>query len=502
VFVVILLDDAGRSLTRPISTPTNIDLNAFRGLQYPGNSWIAVPSNSHVTLHTSEGSTLAVLHAGERVELPGISVSLTWIDEHATDQVVTAHHPMSLSLCAGNREAFALPRRSIVVGSSPLCDVYIDDPSISRRHCEITPLGEGWAVWDLGSTNGVRVDGIKTSYAVLEPGVTLTLGRVRVACSPVTVRKRDASPIVGASRAVETLRARIAEVADAPYSVLIEGESGVGKELVAREIHQLSARRDRPMVSINCGAIAPELVESELFGHERGAFSGATNRRRGVFEEAHEGTLFLDEIGELPLSLQPKLLRVLETGEIRRVGGEATQKVKVRVISATLRDLEANVANGHFREDLFFRLQDMRVRVPALRERVGDIPALATALLDRIGEETGRYRRLEDRALARLMLWRWPGNVRELFSVLKRAVFASHSPTLSAEQLDLVANPHLVAGSGVSDRPLKIWPEGIPEGDINALYQWCNGNLTRVSQITGVARSTVRARLAKHRAMT
>ncbi len=189
---------------------------------------------------------------------------------------------------------------------------------------------------------------------------------------------------------------------------------------------------------------------------------------------------------------------MLETREVRRVGGEGSIRVDVRVVSATLRDLEARAAEGLFRPDLFFRLQDFRVRVPALRERPEDVPGLADALLDRIARETGRHRRLEDRALARLMRWHWPGNVRELFAVLKRAVFASAGPFIAAEHLQLTASA-LGAASAVHECSPASWPEGVRFGDLHALVAWCGGNLTRVSRITGLARSTIRARLARGR---
>jgi DNA-binding NtrC family response regulator len=502
MFLLTVLDGTGRTLVRPIDGPTSIDTSTIRGVA-PCGPWLIHRefARGGVSVRTPNLELLTELHPGQRCQLGDVTLLLTHIEASPTDQIVMVPRTSALELRIPGRRPVALSERPLLVGSWHGCDVVIDDPSVSHRHCEITPFGDAWAVWDLASTNGLRVGGARVPYATLVAGACVTLGRTVLECAPVGEATEPRSLIVGSSTAIVRLRARIATVADAPYAVLIEGESGVGKELVAREVHAQSARRTGPMVSVNCGAIAPELIESELFGHERGAFSGAAARRRGLFEEAHEGTLFLDEIGELPLALQPKLLRVLETGEIRRVGGEGKTNVRVRVVSATLRDLEARVRDGHFREDLFFRLQDMRVKVPPLRERVGDIPALCEALLRRIGDETGRRRTLEDRALGRLMLWHWPGNVRELFAVLKRAVFSTRASVIGALDVELPDTlPHL------RDEPVALHdndaprPGEIPHGDLAALHTYCNGNLSRVASLAGIARSTVRARLAKARA--
>jgi transcriptional regulator with GAF, ATPase, and Fis domain len=320
------------------------------------------------------------------------------------------------------------------------------------------------------------------------------------------------SPLIGQAPCVRRLRAAIERFAPAPYSVLIEGESGSGKELVARDLHARSTRSNGPMVCVNCGALAADVIESELFGHEKGAFTGAVSRRRGVFEEAHEGTLFLDEIGELPLSLQPKLLRVLETGELRKVGAERTTKVNVRVVSATLRDLEKLVQAGRFREDLFFRLSDFRLTVPPLRERRADIPALVEHLLARIAMDTGRHVVIEDRALSKLLTHSWPGNVRELLSTLKRAVYLAEGQRVGAEHIDLnVRSGHSIlppawlppAVEALSNDPNEVpsteHTHEIPRDDLAAILAWCNGNLSRAAQMTGMPRSTIRYRLARPR---
>jgi two-component system nitrogen regulation response regulator NtrX len=232
--------------------------------------------------------------------------------------------------------------------------------------------------------------------------------------------------MVGRSQAMGALFAQIAKVAPTRTRVLITGESGTGKELVARALHRESPLRSRPFVKVNCAAIPPELIESELFGHERGAFTGATARKKGLFEIAEGGTIFLDEVGDMIVSAQAKVLRVLQSGEFTRVGGEQTLKVEVRVLAATNRDLQAAVASGQFREDLYFRLAVVPLRVPPLRDRADDIPLLCHSFVEQICHENGlRTKELAPEALEILAAYSWPGNVRELRNVVERLVILS-----------------------------------------------------------------------------
>jgi two-component system, NtrC family, nitrogen regulation response regulator NtrX len=236
----------------------------------------------------------------------------------------------------------------------------------------------------------------------------------------------ERSEMVGRSQAMMALQAQIAKVAPTRTRVLITGESGTGKELVARAIHRSSAISDKPLVKVNCAAIPKELIESELFGHERGAFTGATARKRGLFEMADGGTIFLDEIGDMVSSAQAKVLRVLQSGEFTRVGGEQTLKVDVRVLAATNRDLQAAVASGEFREDLYFRLNVVPLRAPPLRERGDDVPLLSAAFVELACRENGmKVKTISDEAVALLSAYPWPGNVRELRNVIERLVILS-----------------------------------------------------------------------------
>ncbi len=236
----------------------------------------------------------------------------------------------------------------------------------------------------------------------------------------------ERSEMVGRSQAMMALQAQIAKVAPTRTRVLITGESGTGKELVARAIHRGSALSEKPLVKVNCAAIPKELIESELFGHERGAFTGATARKRGLFEMADGGTIFLDEIGDMVLSAQAKVLRVLQSGEFTRVGGEQTLKVDVRILAATNRDLQAAVAAGEFREDLYFRLNVVPLRAPPLRERGDDVPLLSAAFIELACRENGmKVKTISDEAVALLSAYPWPGNVRELRNVIERLVILS-----------------------------------------------------------------------------
>jgi len=259
--------------------------------------------------------------------------------------------------------------------------------------------------------------------------------------------------LVGRSEAMARVYEQIARVAGTSVTVFITGESGTGKELVARTVHDLSRRRSRPFLAVNCGAISPHLIESEIFGHERGSFTGADRQHQGFFERAHGGTLFLDELTEMPLALQVKLLRVLETGTFMRVGSTTPQETDVRVVAATNRDLAQAVATGALREDLFYRLNVFPIELPPLRERCEDLPLLVAHFLQDIGQREGEFKRATSAALARLARYRWPGNVRELRNVLQRAYVMTAGVEIGDQWLPrdvLAPSPAAPAGSAMS----------------------------------------------------
>jgi len=294
---------------------------------------------------------------------------------------------------------------------------------------------------------------------------------------------------LGASPGAEQIRELIRRAARVDSTVLITGESGVGKELVAREIHLRSARRDQPFRAINCSAIPDTLIESEIFGHEAGAFTGARGRHRGVFELADTGTLFLDEVGDLSAGAQPKLLRVLETGELARLGSEAPQKVDVRVIAATNHPLRAMTRDGRFREDLYYRLCVFEIRVPPLRDRREDVPILARHFASTIA---GKMRRepieLTDDALERLGRHTWPGNARELKHVVESAMAMSSGCILGPEMFDLEPPSSPRSLSGLLERDWRAAREGFEAAYVRRLLAQHEGNVTSAARAAGLAR--------------
>ncbi len=304
--------------------------------------------------------------------------------------------------------------------------------------------------------------------------------------------------LVGASRPMLRLFDRIGRVAPSPAPVLITGESGVGKELVARAVHRASGRG--PFVPVNCGALPGHLLESELFGHVRGAFTGADRAKEGLFEAADGGTLLLDEIAELPTPLQPKLLRALEAGEIRRVGGVEPVTVDVRIIAATHRDIEALTAEGEFREDLFWRLNVLRLDVPPLRERVADIPLLAEAFLADVADRDASLpRRVSPAALAILVQFPWPGNVRQLFSVLERAVAFGDGAEIGPEDLPEEVRSGGRAATIVQESAARDASLAEVERDyILEILHRTGGNKTRAAELLGIPRRTLYRRLEEY----
>jgi len=287
-----------------------------------------------------------------------------------------------------------------------------------------------------------------------------------------------ADDIVGRTPSVLQLLHQVDQVAATNSAVLVTGETGTGKELVARAVHRRSRRRDKPLVIVNCGALTPTLVESELFGHERGAFTGATSRRAGRFELAHRGTIFLDEVGELPEEIQVKLLRVLQMGEVERLGSTQTSRVDVRLVAATNRNLEEAVAAGRFRSDLYYRLHVFPIHVPPLRERREDIPLLVAYLAERKGKAVGKIIDcIPEAVMQRFLQYSWPGNVRELENVIERAIILSRDGTLSLEGVfgPGLANtgPVPVGGAAAADNQRRLTLREVERAHIVRVCEDC-----------------------------
>jgi DNA-binding NtrC family response regulator len=322
----------------------------------------------------------------------------------------------------------------IRIGARRGNDVQLSDSKVSGLHCEIRLDDRGYRLRDLDSTNGTYVSSLRINDVYITAGSQIALGSTRLKFDPlgesVEIELADTDrygSMIGRSVKMRELFARLEKLARSDTTVLVTGETGAGKELVAEALHDNSPREKGPFVVLDCGSIPPNLIESELFGHERGAFTGATSSYAGAFERAHNGTVFLDEIGELPLAMQPKLLRVLERKEVRRVGGTNTIEVNLRIVAATNRDLGVEVNRGRFREDLYYRLAVARVHVPPLRERKDDLPLLIEHILENTpGGETAS---IAQETIDLMMKHDWPGNVRELRNVIERAVLLAESPT-------------------------------------------------------------------------
>jgi DNA-binding NtrC family response regulator len=314
----------------------------------------------------------------------------------------------------------------VLVGTSPACGLRLADREVSRRHAALDTEGPMLRIVDLGSKNGTWVHGIRVLEGLLGGGETVRVGATTLRVEASTLAARPVVPaavrfgrFVGGSTEVRRLYTLCERLAQSSLPVVIEGETGTGKEVLAEALHEQGARAAGPFVVFDCTQVAPTLVESELFGHERGAFTGAVAARRGVFEQAHGGTLLVDEIGDMDPALQPKLLRALERGEIRRVGGDRWIKVDVRVVAATRRDLDRAVQEGRFRDDLYHRLAVARVELPPLRRRRGDVSLLAAHFLRELG---GGADALSHALLNQWESHDWPGNVRELRNAVARRI--------------------------------------------------------------------------------
>ena len=323
----------------------------------------------------------------------------------------------------------ALSTDAIVIGSSSRCDLVLHDQTVSGRHAEVRMTPRGYVISDLGSTNGLRVGALVIERAALTDGFRVQLGDsvliVRSLGGTVTVPLAQGGEFAGLTAHSIKMRAFVAmieQVAESDATVLIEGETGSGKELAAQALHHASARKAGPFVTFDCSTAKPALAQSELFGHERGAFTGAREARRGLLDEAEGGTLFLDEVAELPHDLQPLLLGVLERKRSRRVGGKSEITHDVRIVAATQRNLGEEIRKKTFRQDLFYRLNVARLKVPPLRERAEDLPVLAGEFARQAGVA------LAPEQLALFRAYDWPGNVRELASIIQRMALERKAP--------------------------------------------------------------------------
>jgi DNA-binding NtrC family response regulator len=391
-----------------------------------------------------------------------------------------------------------------IVGRASECDVSLNDPAVSGRHVSLQRVRDGLLVRDLGSRNGTFLDGRRVESAVASPGNRIAVGHSVLELLPEETAVAGESTgglgeMVGGGRAMRRVYARIRELAASLVPVLIEGETGTGKELASRAIHALGARARGPFLPINCTAIPHETLESELFGHTRGSFTGATADREGAFERADGGTIFLDEIGQLALDVQPKLLRVVEDGEVPRLGGR-TVRSDFRLLAATNNDLEHDLRAGRFRKDLYYRLAVERLVMPALRERLEDIPALVAAFLCEAGERWGIQGALDIRvspeAIDVLSGHAWPGNVRELRNVVLRAAARVAGGVLDADTI------RELEGSGRSGAEADASPSlSLAEAEratVEKALLDTNGQRRSAARRLGIAESTLYEMIKRH----
>jgi DNA-binding NtrC family response regulator len=383
----------------------------------------------------------------------------------------------------------------VVIGSDAAADLLVEDDTVSARHAEVRPTARGWLVRDLGSTNGVVIHDVRVGEAILDERTKrLALGESELEWKLYDDEVEHAlaaqpfGGLIGDGPAMRALFALLEQAAASDATVLLDGESGTGKEVLAEALHRASPRRGRAFVVVDCGALAPGLVDSELFGHEKGAFTGADRARAGALEEADGGTLFLDEIGELPPEQQVKLLRAIEAREVRRLGATRPRAIDVRIVAATHRNLPRLVAAGGFRADLYYRLAVVKAHVPPLRERPEDILPLARAFALELRPGIDAAAPFSDSIAAALAAHRWPGNVRELRNVVQRL-------TLVGELATELRTP---APLPEYDRARRQALDDFEREYCRALLSQVGDNVSRAAATAGLSRQMLHKLLRKH----
>jgi len=457
-------------------------------------------------------------------------------DQSPTERLVRNSTPLperlaslQVTVKSSRRESFSLviSKQQVIVGRAQSADVQLEDQTVSQFHVELAPTEDGIRVTDLDSSNGVFIGGIQIERAIVPPGSSLLVGAtvltVELAAS-FALPQSDAQsfgPLIGAAPPMRQLYSVLERLARTELSMLINGETGTGKELAARALHAASSRADKPFVVLDCTTIPANLAASVLFGHEKGAFTGANERRIGVIEAAHGGVLFIDEVGELPLELQPMLLRVLQQREIVPVGSTRPRSVNIRVISATWRDLRGMVNNGTFREDLYYRLAQVSVAMPALAERREDIGLLTRHFLARLPAELPAARDITAGALAALASRPFPGNIRELHSTVERLALLAAGPTIT--EADFTFERMLVTARSAAERTPappasavsgdRAWPgepvepfksakrtyiDEFEKNYLALLLERTANNISQAAAVAGLERHSLRELLRKH----
>ena len=406
------------------------------------------------------------------------------------------------------------------IGKKENNELILDEKTVSRNHVEIVQLENSYVLKDLESTNGTYINDIRVKEAYLSPGDVIRIGTIRiefiafdekVQIEPST--RNEFGPLLGRSRRMRQIFSILEKISPTNATVLIEGETGTGKELVARAIHLNSPRKSKAFVVFDCSAVAPNLIESELFGHVKGSFTGAVATRKGAFEEANGGTIFLDEIGEMSPELQPKLLRALEQREIKKVGANDTAAIDVRVVCATNRNLKKEVSEGRFRQDLYYRLSVVKINLPPLRERPDDVPFMIEKLL-----ASGKFNvatdgklkvtRVEDGALKMLTRYQWPGNVREMVNILERIVPMIDGNAITSQQVAFIfeemerdeeSTERMSVDMGLPFKEAKQKiVESFEKDYLAALLRRNNYNISKTAREAGIDRKHIRNLLKKY----
>jgi transcriptional regulator with PAS, ATPase and Fis domain len=430
------------------------------------------------------------------------------------------HGPLALTI-VGAQDLISHrlpPSGEVLIGRVPPALVTIDDPSVSRRHARLV-VGSSLTITDLNSTNGTRIRGRRIEpgeYYPVAVGEPIEIGSATIVAhalrpdsrrreteihlAPVAPDREEfesADSVVVSDPAMVNLYKLTERVAASNISVMLLGETGTGKEILAEAVHRLSPRAAKPFLRLNCASVPENLLESELFGHEKGSFSGAISAKPGLFEIAGTGTVFLDEIGEMPVSLQAKLLRVIDEQKVMRVGGLKAKPIDVRFISATNRDLEQEIARGGFRQDLFYRLNGMALRIPPLRKRAAEIEPLARLFLARAVRPLGLPPpRLSPQALEMLNWYAWPGNIRELKNVIDRAVLMCNGGEILLEHLpvDTMTDTSPLAETIIHHHS----PDAARRQQIIDALTRCAGNQTHAAKLLGISRATFVARMSQY----
>ena len=398
-----------------------------------------------------------------------------------------------------------LQSQHLTVGVSPNCDMVLTDPTVSGQHFELLNTEDGCMLRDLDSKNGTDIRGVRVKQAVLYGEEQIDIGDSTLLLSvydeheEFTLSRKNAfGTMLGRSATIRQVFAELEQVAPSDATLLLEGESGTGKDLAAANIHRFSPRKKKPFVVFDCGAISPALLESELFGHRKGAFTGAERDRPGVLESANGGTIFLNEIGEMPLELQSRLLHVLDTWQTRRVGEDRYRKVDLRIIVATNRDLKHEVESKRFREDLYYRLTVVRIRMPSLRDRREDIAMLAKKFITDRAPEQDPDKIFTDQVEAMFLNHLWPGNIRELRNVVDRLILFPKRPKSALGREKETTEPSAIPANFL-DLSFRDFRDQCEKTYLSAVIDSCKGVITEAAAKADLPRMTFYRLIKKHK---